>query len=694
MERTTNTVNDLFTGVTLSLFQAEAGTNINISIDKDLNQIKSEIVAFVDAYNVFKEFMNGQRQNRPATAEDTDLTGVLIRSSVLEQVENEVGRILNTAVSGLTGDVFSTLPQLDLVDTITTGISMVSRSDDPLLDGTLKINEAKLDEALLNKTAEFEQLFTFSFTSGDSRVSLLSFDGDTTYSATGYTLNIQPSSGENQILQSETFDNAAWTLSNATVSADAATAPNSTTTADGLVASAVSTTHSIANTTGISVTSGQSYLMSVYAKQGDKDSVRLSLESAFGTDTQVEFDLNAGTITNTGINVDQAKIEDAGNGWYRLTVMATATSTANGTFRFTSMNGTSDTFAGDGSTVSTNLWGAQLENVTTDSTVLDETGVTATGASVTANTVTGPDGVTVDADAIVSDGIANPHYVAATSTIAVTSGTTYDYVAILKQGAQPRARLELPGAGFAANTYAEFDLAGGTVTATGAGAASSSIEDMGSGWYKVTLTAAATGTSTEQPRIYSTDATNDLSYVAAGTDTYFWDQRFLAQSTTGSYVPTTATAETNASATANIDGAAIGTDDGSATVTGNTIVVNTGDADGLRLYFDSISYSTSVQLDFTVGFGAQLFYEIDQILLDTTDVDGHKQLGILAAEIDALTDQNESNQDRVDEMLVRLEIQRQSLLERFIKMETAMATADRIMDSLRQTMDALLGNSN
>jgi flagellar hook-associated protein 2 len=217
---------------------------------------------------------------------------------------------------------------------------------------------------------------------------------------------------------------------------------------------------------------------------------------------------------------------------------------------------------------------------------------------------------------------------------------------------------------------------------------------MGSGWYKVTLTAAASATSTEQPRLYSMDASNNLSYAAAGTDTYFWDQRFLAQSTTGSYVPTTTAAVTGATASANIDGASTGLDDGSATVTGNSIVVNTGNAKGLRLFFDSFSISTAVQLDFTVGLGAQLFFKIDQLLLDGTDSDGNKVLGPLAGAIDALTDQNTQNQGRIDDMLERLEIQRQSLLERFIAMEVALATADRIMESLRQTTAALLGNNN
>ena len=47
-----------------------------------------------------------------------------------------------------------------------------------------------------------------------------------------------------------------------------------------------------------------------------------------------------------------------------------------------------------------------------------------------------------------------------------------------------------------------------------------------------------------------------------------------------------------------------------------------------------------------------------------------------------------------DEMLARLEIQRQSLLERFIKMETAIANANRIMESIKSITDALFNDKN
>ena len=109
--------------------------------------------------------------------------------------------------------------------------------------------------------------------------------------------------------------------------------------------------------------------------------------------------------------------------------------------------------------------------------------------------------------------------------------------------------------------------------------------------------------------------------------------------------------------------------------------VNTGDAKGLVMLYNAIDLSSAIQLDFTIGVGAQMFSQIES-LLDTTT-------GAVETEIDTLTDTNELSESRIEEMLVRLEIQQKDLLDRFIRMEVALATAQRILDSIRQTTEAL-----
>lgn len=61
IERASNTISDLFNGVTLTLFQAEKGTTIQLDIERDLTQVKKEIANFVDAYNDIRRDWNQAR---------------------------------------------------------------------------------------------------------------------------------------------------------------------------------------------------------------------------------------------------------------------------------------------------------------------------------------------------------------------------------------------------------------------------------------------------------------------------------------------------------------------------------------------------------------------------------------------------------------------------------------------------------
>ena len=136
---------------------------------------------------------------------------------------------------------------------------------------------------------------------------------------------------------------------------------------------------------------------------------------------------------------------------------------------------------------------------------------------------------------------------------------------------------------------------------------------------------------------------------------------------------------------ANIDGAAGGVDNLSAVVSGRTITaLNLTGADGLQIFYIGNTGLDAVQLDFTTGFGERLFFAIDAMLTPVS--------GLVDANVATLTEQNEVKQDRVDDMLVRLERQRESLLQRFINLEVALARAKTVQESLKQIFDALFAS--
>ena len=183
LTRTSNTIDDLFEGVTLSLFAAEQGTTIKVDIEQDLNAVKTSLVAFIDAYNAVKVFINQQILVDDETGEQSDDSGVLFGESALANIEQSLSLALGAGVDGVSED-YSVLAQI--------GITFVDNSalSDPLLADTLKIDDSTLDTALLNNPDDVMKLLSFDFSTSDPNVVLLNFSGNTTYAAAGYVLNI------------------------------------------------------------------------------------------------------------------------------------------------------------------------------------------------------------------------------------------------------------------------------------------------------------------------------------------------------------------------------------------------------------------------------------------------------------------------------------------------------------------------
>jgi flagellar hook-associated protein 2 len=135
---------------------------------------------------------------------------------------------------------------------------------------------------------------------------------------------------------------------------------------------------------------------------------------------------------------------------------------------------------------------------------------------------------------------------------------------------------------------------------------------------------------------------------------------------------------------ANIGGNADGSDDGTVEIDGNVLTVIDGSAKGLKVLFTGNAAESGIQLDLSVGIGAKIFEAVDA-LVDEAD-------GLIENEIDSRTGQNTLGQDRVARMEERLERQRDHLLLRFVAMETALTSMNRLLDSLRQQFESAFGN--
>jgi hypothetical protein len=154
----------------------------------------------------------------------------------------------------------------------------------------------------------------------------------------------------NLLTYSEQFDNAAWTKSGSTITANAVAAPDGTLTADALFETATTGQHSIVRLPGVGVAT---YTYSFFAKENGRTQVQIEQESG-GTS---RFTLT-GNGTALALGSNTVSITAVGNGWYRCTTTFTVTG---GFGIYTHLyNGTSTSYAGD-ITKGIFIWGAQLE---------------------------------------------------------------------------------------------------------------------------------------------------------------------------------------------------------------------------------------------------------------------------------------------------------------------------------------------
>ena len=163
----------------------------------------------------------------------------------------------------------------------------------------------------------------------------------------------------NALLRSEEFDNASWTLTEATVTANSIASPTGSISADLLVESNQNAAHYV-QSSALVAASGTAYTFSCYAKAGTRSRIEL-LGFALGL-TGRGFDLSNGTtFANTaGFSEPSSfSITPVGSGWYRCSITANGNGLTS-TVRVYLNNGTSYAYQGNG-TSGIYLWGAQLE---------------------------------------------------------------------------------------------------------------------------------------------------------------------------------------------------------------------------------------------------------------------------------------------------------------------------------------------
>ncbi len=616
--RPTNSITDLIPGLNISLYNAQEGTTVNLSVEQNLSGLTTDIQSFVTAYNNVRQFINKQNTTDPNTGlQDSTSSGPLFDSPVLSQVQTMLSTIIGSGVAGV--DVAaSTLAQI--------GINFVDNTTvtDPSMKDTLTVDTTALGNALTANPQGVQNLLAFGFSSSDARLSLSNFTGDTTYSPNGYAVNIAYAKSYN----SDTF--TPTTTFTPAYAVTGAPASNGISNVDfgSSVASGDAFRYSYSSsgedltlsdvTTGVSQTVNITAALDAAAGTGSDlgtgqtadisfsnfgATVTLSGDDGFqrgtsfgpaaldtsGLDTNTTATNATATLATSGI--DKATVDalaasgayDAATGKLTLGV----TSSGSGEVHFDTAAGLK--FAVDGGTVSSDV----------SATNLDDGAAHSVGVYVNNGTSDVLVGMVGFASLAAS--------ASGTGSITMDVGTgLLGETSVTQDGSTPMSDF-LSGV---SNGSFEIHDGSGALLGSVSYNATDSLDTLAS---NVSAIAGVTGKVVATPTGLAIDITSDTN-----------DALSFQNDTGGLISALNVTNKGNSIYSANLGGSSTGADDGSATVSGNIVTATsqTG-ANGLAIYYNGNGDLSGASINYTVGLGAQLNFAVQKLL----ELEGHYRLG-------------------------------------------------------------------
>jgi hypothetical protein len=367
---------------------------------------------------------------------------------------------------------------------------------------------------------------------------------------------------------SEDFS-AGWNIQNASITSNSIVAPNGTTTADSLIAS-----NGVNGASGVYVpeTTIGVKTISCYVKKGSK---RWASIIGYNGNSNCWYDLDNGVVGTRGANYSTSSITSVGNGWYRIdAVMAVAIGSDVNIGVYATDNDNALTCTGDGTTVSSYIWGAQINigstakpyfpttdrlnvprltyqnggggcpslllepqrtNLVLQSQDFDNASWSKSNSSVTANSTTSPDGTT-NADSLIENTANSLHLV---SQVNFSAGT---YTTSVYVKANTRNWVYLTIYDGVADRGAFFNVSTGVVGNIDTGV-TASIQSVGNGWYRCIVTATPVATFSSSIQLATANGTR--TYLGNGTSGLFiWGFQLEAGAYPTTYIPTTSATAT------------------------------------------------------------------------------------------------------------------------------------------------------
>lgn len=143
--RATNSINDLIDGLSIQLYQPDAGHAITVDVSNNLTGVSDAVASFVAAYNDFVDYVKTQR----AVSSDGSVSKdqVLYNDTLMQTNYRNMQGIISTGAIGLSSGALKSLGDI--------GIDLGS-------DGKLSVTDnTKFEDSLLNNLDQVKSLFAF-----------------------------------------------------------------------------------------------------------------------------------------------------------------------------------------------------------------------------------------------------------------------------------------------------------------------------------------------------------------------------------------------------------------------------------------------------------------------------------------------------------------------------------------------------
>ena len=384
---------------------------------------------------------------------------------------------------------------------------------------------------------------------------------------------------ENFFRYSQEFDNAYWTKTNVTVTANSDVAPDGTTTADTISATA-NDGRLLQTSSEVTVTSGLTYTISAWIrrKTGTGTVQFYCLQAPAGgfsgdlgiTSTWARYTFTF-TANSTGANTRLFQLGTSGDEVYvwgaqmeqRSSVTAyTATTTAPITNYIPALQTAAAGVARfEHNPVTGESLGLEIEEQRTNRLLQSEDLSTTwanTRSSDSTNVVISPNG-TLTGDKLIEDATASNSHFILSGFVSSTSGT-YTASVYLKAAERSFAFIGITDL-LTGGAERRINLSTGVVDSTNIGGAGSwtsisgTSTSVGNGWYRVTVTATQGAGTLLSLQIYTGNASGAQVYTGDGySGIYIWGAQLEAGAFATSYIPTVASQVTRSADSASMTG--------------------------------------------------------------------------------------------------------------------------------------------